>query len=106
MKESQVCFMEVANSAGRSSAIALDRDVKIVPVLIDDADLPDSSDLPSDLRSLPKFQASRVRNNQFERDCEALAEELRKALGQTNATLNRERIIRIKRNYKTRRLST
>jgi hypothetical protein len=76
-------------------ASALDRDVKVVPVIIDDAVAPKSSDLPSDLKSLPEFQAFRVQNAQFERDSTALADKLREALGQANVpTGNKERIIR------------
>jgi hypothetical protein len=73
---------------------ALDRGIKVVPVIIDDGDLPKPSDLPSNLKSLPEFQAFRVRNNQFERDSAALADRLREALGQTNAsTVIKERFI-------------
>ncbi len=76
-------------------ASALDRNVKVIPVIIDDAVLPKSSDLPSDLKSLPEFQAFRVQNSQFERDSAALADKLREALGQTNApTANEERLIK------------
>jgi hypothetical protein len=76
-------------------ASALARGIKVVPVIIDDGVLPKPSDLPSDLKSLPEFQAFRVQNNQFERDSAALADKLREALGQTNApTVNKERFIR------------
>jgi TIR domain len=76
-------------------ASALDRGVKVVPVIIDDGVVPKPSDLPSDLKSLPEFQAFRVQNSQFERDSAALADKLREALGQTSApTVNKERIIR------------
>ena len=75
-------------------ASALARGIKVVPVIIDDGVLPKSSDLPSDLKSLPEFQALRVQNNQFERDSAALADKLREALGQTNAsTVTKERFI-------------
>src|SRR5262249_35525869 len=61
---------------------------------IDNADVPKSSDLPSDLKSLPEFQAFRVQNIQFERDSAALADKLHEALGQTNAsTVTKERFI-------------
>ena len=76
-------------------ASALARGIKVVPVIIDDGVIPKPSDLPSDLKSLPEFQAFRVRNNQFERDSAALADKLREALGQTNApTANEERLIK------------
>jgi hypothetical protein len=76
-------------------ASALDRGIKVVPVIIDDGVVPKPSDLPSDLKSLPEFQAFRVQNAQFERDSAALADKLRAALGQTNApTVNKERFIR------------
>jgi hypothetical protein len=75
-------------------ASALDRDIGVVPVIIDDADVPKSSDLPSDLKSLPEYQAFRVQNIQFERDSAALADKLREALGQDASTVNKERIMR------------
>jgi hypothetical protein len=75
-------------------ASALARGIKVVPVIIDDGVLPKPSDLPSDLKSLPEFQAFRVQNNQFERDSAALADKLREALGQTStSTVNKQRII-------------
>ena len=75
-------------------AVALDRRISIVPVIIDDADVPKSSDLPSDLKSLPEYHAFRVQNAQFERDSAALADKLREALGQNASTVDKERIIR------------
>jgi len=75
-------------------ASALARGIKVVPVIIDDGVIPKPSDLPSDLKSLPDFQAFRVQNNQFERDSAALADKLREALGLINAsTVTKERFI-------------
>lgn len=67
-------------------AAALARRIKVVPVIIDDAVLPKPSDLPSDLKSLPEWQAFRMQNTQFERDFGALKDKLRETVGQTNAT--------------------
>jgi hypothetical protein len=62
-------------------ATALVRQIKVIPVIIDDAAVPDASDLPADLRPLAKHQAITLRNRQFDQDFAALVEMLREALG-------------------------
>jgi hypothetical protein len=60
---------------------ALSRQIKVIPVIIDDAVVPDASDLPSDLRPLANRQAITLRNRQFDQDFAALVETLREGLG-------------------------
>ena len=62
-------------------ATALVRQIKVIPVIIDDAVVPDASDLPSDLRPLASRQAITLRNRQFDQDFAALVETLREGLG-------------------------
>jgi hypothetical protein len=61
-------------------ATALARQIKVIPVIVDDAVVPDASDLPSDLRPLAKQQAITLRNREFDQDFAALVESLREAL--------------------------
>jgi hypothetical protein len=44
---------------------ALQRDVPVIPVLIDDAETPESSELPTSLQAMFDRQAEFVRNNRF-----------------------------------------
>jgi TIR domain len=62
-------------------ATALVRQIKVIPVILDGAVVPDASDLPSDLRPLANRQAITLRNHQFDLDFAALVETLREALG-------------------------
>jgi hypothetical protein len=62
-------------------ATALARQIKVIPVIIDDAVVPDASDLPCNLRPLANRQAITLRNRQFDQDFAALVETLREALG-------------------------
>jgi hypothetical protein len=59
----------------------LRRQIKVIPVIIDDAVVPEASDLLSDLRPLANRQAITLRNGQFDQDFAALVETLREALG-------------------------
>jgi len=60
---------------------ALTSDISVIPILVDDADVPNEIDLPSQLKPLAKRQAIRLRNAEFDQDFAALATKLRKALG-------------------------
>jgi hypothetical protein len=51
---------------------ALQRDIRVVPVLVDGAALPHADDLPPSLRPLTRRQASRLRHASFEADVERL----------------------------------
>ena len=56
---------------------ALSQNIRVIPVIVDGASLPDPSDLPDDLRPLIRRHAVEVRNSRFHRDAEVLIKELR-----------------------------
>lgn len=56
--------------------MALSRDIRVVPVLLDDTDLPASEDLPESLRELVHRQGTRIQHESFARDLDSLAEGL------------------------------
>jgi hypothetical protein len=62
-------------------AAALERDIRVIPVLIDGASLPKSDELPSPLKPLTRRHAVELRNAHFGRDADALADKVREALG-------------------------
>jgi hypothetical protein len=51
---------------------ALQRDIRVIPVLVDGATLPQADDLPPSLRPLIRRQASKLRHGSFEPDVERL----------------------------------
>ena len=59
---------------------ALARNIRVIPVLTDDARLPKASDLPEALKPLVRRNAVEVRNAHFGRDAEALTDKVREAL--------------------------
>src|SRR5580704_11287946 len=61
-------------------AAALARDIRVIPVLLDGARLPAADELPSGLKPLVRRHAVEVRNLQFGRDADALAQRIREAL--------------------------
>src|ERR1043166_5731565 len=61
-------------------AAALARDVPVIPVLVDGAQIPRADDLPEHLKPLVRRNAVEVRNAQFGRDAEALAAKIREGL--------------------------
>jgi TPR repeat protein len=61
-------------------AAALARDIRVIPVMVDGAQMPKASDLPEYLKPLVRRNAVEVRNAQFGRDADALAEKVRAAL--------------------------
>jgi TIR domain-containing protein len=70
---------------------ALKRGIRVVPVLVDDAEIPLEAELPEDLRSLVRHQAIEIRNERFHQDVGNLVHSLQKAL-QTDP--NRELALR------------
>ena len=52
---------------------ALDKKVRIIPVLINGAKMPDASELPDDIKGLAKRQAMEIRHERFSADVDALA---------------------------------
>jgi formylglycine-generating enzyme required for sulfatase activity len=61
-------------------AAALNRDIRVIPVLVDGARMPSAADLPESLKPLVRRNAVDVRNAQFGRDAEALVKQVDEAL--------------------------
>lgn len=57
-------------------AAALARDIRVVPVLVDDAVMPEARDLPPELAQLPLRQAHEIRHSHFHKDTGDLIEAL------------------------------
>jgi TIR domain len=57
----------------RELRTALDKSVRVIPVLVGGAKMPDASVLPADMKSLAKRQAMEIRHERFNADVEALA---------------------------------
>jgi hypothetical protein len=55
---------------------ALQGEVHIIPVLVDDAEMPDPDDLPQSLMALVRFKAVRVRRDNFRQDADRLIEDI------------------------------
>jgi hypothetical protein len=66
-------------------AAALERDIRVIPVLVDGAHMPKADQLPESIKSLVRRNAVEVRNTQFGRDSEALVTRVRDALGESPA---------------------
>ena len=64
-------------------AAALERDIRVIPVLVDGAHMPKADQLPEAIKSLGRRNAVEVRNTQFGRDSEALIARVRDALGKS-----------------------
>jgi hypothetical protein len=71
-------------------ATALQRDIRVIPVLVDGAMMPRSTDLPDDLKTLVRRNALRVSDTGFNDDCRRLISAIEQVLGQ-NATERPER---------------
>ena len=63
-------------------AAALARDIRVIPVLVDNARMPKESELPDSLKPLVRRQAVDVRHSHFGHDAEALVKRMREALGE------------------------
>jgi len=61
-------------------AAALARNIRVIPVLVDGARTPKADRLPDSIKPLVRRNAVEVRNTQFGRDAEALANKVREAL--------------------------
>jgi TIR domain len=66
---------------------ALGRDVRVIPVLVDGAEMPRPDQLPEPLRPLSRRNAVEVRNVQFGSDADRLISKVREALGRTGAAI-------------------
>ncbi|HTN49933.1 MAG TPA: SUMF1/EgtB/PvdO family nonheme iron enzyme [Burkholderiaceae bacterium] len=60
---------------------ALTRNIKVIPLLVDDASLPEEEALPSDLVRLRYLQAHAVRHETFHQDVDRLVVLIREAMG-------------------------
>jgi hypothetical protein len=61
---------------------ALRRDVRVIPVLVDDAEMPTADALPEDIRRLARRQAVELRDKRWDADIEDLIAVIGKVLGQ------------------------
>jgi hypothetical protein len=64
-------------------AVALSRNIRVVPVLLDGASMPSEKELPEPLRALTRRNALEISNSRFGSDSETLIMVVRKALGET-----------------------
>ncbi len=60
---------------------ALDREVLLIPVLVNRVKMPKPEDLPYELRSLTNYKAFEIRHRRFDSDFESLVAELAQYLG-------------------------
>ena len=58
---------------GMEIGTALKREILVIPVLVDGALMPRSTDLPEDLKLLSRRNALRIADTSFEGDCQRLA---------------------------------
>jgi membrane-associated protease RseP (regulator of RpoE activity) len=65
--------------------IALARNVRVIPVLVEGAVMPTASELPSDLEGLTRRQAVELRDGRWNADVESLAAVLERVLGSKTA---------------------
>ena len=64
----------------REVKAGLSRNIAVIPILIDDAQMPKESDLPDDLRPLVRRQNYRITYENFRRDVDELKTQIRKNL--------------------------
>src|SRR5262249_18922492 len=62
---------------------ALKRDIRVIPVLVDGASMPQPSDLPPSLQALARRNAVEIAHHRFVADCDDLARGIKRALGVT-----------------------
>ena len=66
-------------------AAALARDIRVIPVLVDNARMPKADKLPEPIRPLVRRNAVEMRNTQFRRDAEMLIAKMSEALNREPA---------------------
>lgn len=59
---------------------ALRRNIRVIPVLVNGADLPSANELPEDLQGLVRRQTHELSNSRWKYDCDQLAEVLLKVI--------------------------
>lgn len=57
---------------------ALERNITVIPILVDNAELPEFDGLPNNLKSILSYQKCEIRHDKFYRDIEDLLDELSK----------------------------
>jgi uncharacterized membrane protein YhaH (DUF805 family) len=60
---------------------ALKRDIRVIPVLVDGASMPQPSDLPSSLQAFARRNAVEIAHHRFVADCDDLARSIKRSLG-------------------------
>ena len=75
-------------------ATALDRNIRVIPVLVNGAGLPKARELPDKLKRLARRQSFELRQNQFGRDADELVERIRGALDASPAIRARRVLVR------------
>jgi hypothetical protein len=65
---------------------ALQRDIRVIPVLVEGVTMPSSDDLPESLKSLTRRQAFEVRDERFRYDKQELLKRVDRALGLNGAS--------------------
>lgn len=60
---------------------ALKRDIRLIPVLVNGASMPNASDLPPPLQGLARYNAFDITHRRFASDCDDLALKIKRALG-------------------------
>jgi formylglycine-generating enzyme required for sulfatase activity len=77
-------------------ATALRRDIRVIPVLVDGASMPRSTDLPDDLKQLVRRNALQVGDTHFDDDCRrlvaAIEQVLEKAAAERRERKSKERL--------------
>ncbi|MBV8642212.1 MAG: toll/interleukin-1 receptor domain-containing protein, partial [Verrucomicrobia bacterium] len=67
----------------REIATALKRDIRVIPVLVDRASMPRSTDLPDDLKPLVRRNALEITDTGFDDDCRRLGVAIEEVLEKT-----------------------
>lgn len=73
------------------TATALRRNIRVVPVLVGDASMPNAEQLPADLKPLARRQAIELSDTRWDFDVDQLVRALKKALGNDGPDLKRSR---------------
>ena len=69
----------------REIATALKRDIRVIPVLVDRASMPRSTDLPDDLKPLVRRNALEITDTGFDDDCRRLGVAIEEVLEKTKS---------------------
>ncbi len=67
-------------------ATALARQIRVIPVLVEGADMPSAADLPDDIKAVTRRQAIEISDARFASDMDELTRALKSVLGQPKPT--------------------